>query len=53
MHLLIGDHTSEAIGDRFHAVLVENGLLRHHEAADSYKKLSGHLGIQVTVVDVS
>ena len=53
MHLLIGDHTSEAIRDRFHAVLVENGLLRHNEAADSYKQLSEHLGIQVTVVDAS
>lgn len=53
MHLLIGYHTSEAIGDRFHAVLVENGLLRLGEAESVKKQLTEHLGIQLTVVDAS
>lgn len=43
----------EAIGDRFHAVLVNNGLLRHNEAEDVYKTLTEQFGIQLTVVDAS
>lgn len=43
----------EAIGDRFHAVLVNNGLLRLNEAEDVHKVLTEHLGIQLTVVDAS
>lgn len=29
----------KAIGDRFHAVLVDNGLLRKNEAVDVVKRL--------------
>ncbi|KAF2671678.1 GMP synthase subunit B [Microthyrium microscopicum] len=41
----------EAIGDRFHAVLVDNGLLRLNEAAQVKKTLGDHLGINLTVID--
>ena len=41
----------EAIGDRFHAVLVDNGLLRLNEAETVQKTLTQHLGINLTVVD--
>ena len=41
----------EAIGDRFHAVLVDNGLLRLHEAETVHETLTKHLGINLTVVD--
>lgn len=44
---------SEAIGDRFHAVLVDNGLLRLGEAQSVHKQLTENLGIQLTVVDAS
>lgn len=44
---------SEAIGHRFHAVLVENGLLRHGEADQVQQTLTKSLGIQLTVVDAS
>ena len=40
-----------AIGDRFHAVLIDNGLLRKNEAISVHKMLTEHLGIQLTVVD--
>ncbi|CAD6591093.1 MAG: GMP synthase (glutamine-hydrolyzing) [Alectoria sarmentosa] len=43
----------EAIGDRFHAVLINNGLLRSNEVEDVQKTLEGHLKIQLTVVDAS
>ncbi|KAI4252567.1 MAG: hypothetical protein LQ352_004229 [Teloschistes flavicans] len=43
----------EAIGDRFHAVLVDNGLLRLNEATTVHKTLTEHLGINLTVVDAS
>lgn len=43
----------EAIGDRFHAVLVDNGLLRQNEAQDVQETLTKHLGIRLTVVDAS
>ncbi|KAL9132200.1 MAG: hypothetical protein Q9217_000004 [Psora testacea] len=42
-----------AIGDRFHAVLIDNGLLRKDEAANVHKTLTKHLGIQLTVIDAS
>lgn len=42
-----------AIGDRFHAVLVDNGLLRRNEARDVKQTLDNHLGIDLTVVDAS
>lgn len=40
-----------AIGDRYHAVLVDNGLLRLNEARDVKETLDNHLGIKLTVVD--
>ncbi|KAL8812272.1 MAG: hypothetical protein Q9200_001170 [Gallowayella weberi] len=43
----------EAIGDRFHAVLVNNGLLRLNEAETVHKTLTEHLGINLTVIDAS
>ncbi|GHT84515.1 GMP synthase [glutamine-hydrolyzing] [Actinomycetota bacterium] len=43
----------EAIGDRFHAVMVDNGVLRMDEAKQVYEMLSEHLGVQLTVVDAS
>ena len=42
---------NEAIGDRFHAVLVDNGLLRLKEAETVHETLTKHLGINLTVVD--
>jgi GMP synthase (glutamine-hydrolysing) len=43
----------EAIGDRFHAVLVDNGVLRLNEAKTVHETLTNHLGINLTVVDAS
>ncbi|PBP23500.1 GMP synthase [Diplocarpon rosae] len=43
----------EAIGDRFHAVLVDNGCMRLNECAQVKKTLTEHLGINLTVVDAS
>ncbi|OCL01309.1 GMP synthase subunit B [Glonium stellatum] len=43
----------EAIGDRFHAVLVDNGVLRLKEAQQVKETLTKHLGINLTVVDAS
>ncbi|KZP00546.1 GMP synthase [Calocera viscosa TUFC12733] len=43
----------EAIGDRFHAVLVDNGVLRENEAKQVHKMLSEDLGVNLTVVDAS
>lgn len=43
----------EAIGDRFHAVLVNNGLLRQDEVQTVHQTLTKHLGINLTVVDAS
>lgn len=43
----------EAIGDRFHAIMVDNGLLRLNEAEIVRETLNKHLGIQLTVVDAS
>jgi GMP synthase (glutamine-hydrolysing) len=42
-----------AIGDRFHAVLVDNGLLRLNEVAQVKETLKEHLGINLTVADAS
>ena len=41
---------SDAIGDRFHAVLVDNGLLRLNEA-ENVKKMMTSIGINLTVID--
>ncbi|OJJ81486.1 GMP synthase (glutamine-hydrolyzing) [Aspergillus glaucus CBS 516.65] len=43
----------EAIGDRFHAVLVDNGVLRLNEAQQVHETLEKGLGINLTVVDAS
>ena len=43
----------EAIGDRFHAIMVDNGVLRLDEAAQVHKMLSEDLGVNLTVVDAS
>ena len=40
-----------AIGKRFHAVLVDNGLLRKDEAKTVHETLTEHLGVQLTVID--
>ncbi|EDZ70010.1 YMR217Wp-like protein, partial [Saccharomyces cerevisiae AWRI1631] len=44
---------TEAIGDRFHAILVDNGVLRLNEAANVKKTLVEGLGINLMVVDAS
>ncbi|KAI1862348.1 uncharacterized protein JN550_010210 [Neoarthrinium moseri] len=43
----------EAIGDRFHAVLVDQGVMRLNEAKQVKETLGEHLGINLTVVDAS
>ncbi|KAJ3788283.1 hypothetical protein GGU11DRAFT_798138 [Lentinula aff. detonsa] len=43
----------EAIGDRFHAIMVDNGVLRLNEAQQVYEMLNKNLGINLTVVDAS
>lgn len=43
----------EAIGDRFHAVLVDNGVMRKNEAKQVHETLTKGLGIQLHVVDAS
>ena len=43
----------EAIGERFHAVLVDNGVMRLNEAKIAHETLSKGLGINLTVVDAS
>lgn len=42
---------NEAIGHRFHAVLVDNGMLRLDEAAQVKETLGKHLDINLTVLD--
>ncbi|KHN99199.1 GMP synthase [Metarhizium album ARSEF 1941] len=41
----------EAIGDRFHAILVDNGVMRLNECEQVKETLREHLGINLTVVD--
>lgn len=43
----------EAIGNRFHAVLVDNGVMRLNEAQQVQETLQKGLGINLTVVDAS
>lgn len=43
----------EAIGDRFHAVLVDNGLMRLDECETVRHTLGEHLGINLAVVNAS
>ena len=42
----------QAIGDRFHAVLVDNGLLRSDESSEVLKRLNAH-GVNLRCVDAS
>lgn len=44
---------SEAIGDRFHAILVDNGVMRKDECKTVKATLTEKLGINLTVVDAS
>ncbi|KZV64723.1 GMP synthase [Peniophora sp. CONT] len=43
----------EAIGDRFHAIMVDNGVLRQNEASQVHAMLNQDLGVNLTVVDAS
>lgn len=43
----------QAVGDRFHAVMVDNGVLRLNEAKEVEETLRNGLGINLTVVDAS
>ncbi|ODQ52193.1 GMP synthase [Saitoella complicata NRRL Y-17804] len=43
----------EAIGHRFHAILVDNGVLRLNEAEIVHETLTKGLGIDLTVIDAS
>lgn len=43
----------KAIGDRFHAVMVDNGVLRLNEAKEVEQTLNKGLGINLTVIDAS
>nr|WPS94682.1 GMP synthase [Naematelia aurantialba] len=43
----------EAIGDRFHAIMVDNGVLRKDEGAKVHKMLTEDLGVNLTVIDAS
>lgn len=43
----------EAIGNRFHAILVDNGVMRLNECEQVLETLNKHLGINLTVVDAS
>ncbi|KAI8825731.1 uncharacterized protein EV422DRAFT_583177 [Fimicolochytrium jonesii] len=42
---------SKAIGDRFHAILVDNGVMRLNECQIVQETLQKHLGINLTVAD--
>ncbi|KAI1203030.1 GMP synthase [Nemania serpens] len=41
----------EAIGDRFHAILVDTGLMRLNECQQVKETLQEHLGINLTIID--
>lgn len=43
----------EAIGDRFHAVLVDNGCMRENECKEVVATLTKALGVNLTLVDAS
>ncbi|KAI0925644.1 GMP synthase (glutamine-hydrolyzing) [Taiwanofungus camphoratus] len=43
----------EAIGNRFHAIMVDNGVLRLNEAKQVHEMLNKDLGVNLTVVDAS
>jgi len=41
----------EAIGDRFHAILIDTGCMRLNECEQVKETLGQHLGINLTVVE--
>lgn len=43
----------EAIGSRFHAILVDNGVMRLNECEEVKRLLGKHLGINLEVVDAA
>lgn len=43
----------EAIGERFHAIMVDNGVLRANEANEVDEMLRRDLGVKLTIVDAS
>ncbi|KAL1916282.1 uncharacterized protein VTP21DRAFT_5899 [Calcarisporiella thermophila] len=43
----------EAIGERFHAILVDNGVMRLNECQTVKQQLADHMGINLKVVDAS
>ncbi|KAI9092173.1 class I glutamine amidotransferase-like protein [Phlyctochytrium arcticum] len=44
---------SKAIGERFHAILVDNGVMRLNECTEVQETLQRHLGINLTVAQAS
>jgi len=42
-----------AIGDRFHGILVDNGVMRHNECALAKKMLVDKMGINLKIADAS
>lgn len=42
-----------ALGDRFHAVLIDNGLLRENEATEVVERLQNKLNINLKCIDAS
>ena len=48
-----GKLMQDAIGDRFHAILVDNEVMRLNEYQTIHETLTKHLGINLTVVDAS
>ncbi|KAF9114982.1 GMP synthase (glutamine-hydrolyzing) [Mortierella sp. AM989] len=42
-----------AIGDRFHGILVDNGVMRHNECIDAKKMLVDKMGINLKIADAS
>jgi len=42
-----------AIGDRFHGILVDNGVMRHNECAQAKKMLVDKMGINLKIADAS
>ena len=44
---------NRAIGDRFHAVMVDNGLLRKDERVQVIKRLREECGVNLRAVDAT
>ncbi|KAF9581545.1 GMP synthase (glutamine-hydrolyzing) [Lunasporangiospora selenospora] len=42
-----------AIGDRFHGIMVDNGVMRHNECAQAKKMLVDKMGINLKIADAS